>query len=104
MGFYSIYKIFKDIVNTLFGRKAFKKILIIVIIALLVVTLHNYGYCANNSYQTVTYTSRSITLATGVTVNTFQYDGVRQTGLGINGTNKVYEVTSTPFPRYCLLL
>lgn len=98
MGFYSIYKIFKDVVNTLFGRKVFKKILIIAIIVLLIVTLHNYGYCANNSYQTVTYTNRSITLATGVTVNTFQYDGVRQTGLGINGTNKVYEVTSTPFP------
>lgn len=46
MGFYSFYRIFKDIIRTLFGNKAFKYFLIFVIFCVLIL-FANKSFCAD---------------------------------------------------------
>lgn len=63
MGFYSIYKIIKDIIRTLFGKHALKLIIISIIISIILFTLD----------KNTTFASYSDSLTT-VTLNNASYD------------------------------
>lgn len=50
MGYYSIFKIIRQILKDLFSYKVFKKLIIIILLAIVTVfLLHNFGYCASDN-------------------------------------------------------
>lgn len=50
MGYYSIFKIIRQILKDLFSYKVFKKIVLIFLLAIILIfLLHNFGYCASDN-------------------------------------------------------
>ena len=50
MGYYSIFKIIRQILKDLLSYKVFKKLLFIILLAIVTVfLLHNFGYCASDN-------------------------------------------------------
>ena len=72
MGFYSFYRIFKDIIKTLFGNKAFKYFLIFAIICI-VVLFANKTFAVEPGNYVVDYYTTSYSVQPPSTTGTFYW-------------------------------
>lgn len=74
MGFYSIYKIIKDMIRTLFGNKILKIIIIFSIIFTIVFFSNRYNVFAINSNELTTVTINNIDYSLDINYILSNYD------------------------------